>query len=420
MLDYIRKSPTCFHAVKTLEEMLSAKGYEKLAEGGWQLKKGGRYYTVRNGSSLIAFRVPEAAPHSFMLTAAHTDSPCFRLRDNCALGGDYSRLLVERYGGMINAPWTDRPLSIAGRVLVRTENGIESRLIDFEKPVALIPNLAIHLNRDANNGLKYDTANELFPLYGGKNADFKADLAELLGCEKGDILASDLFVYNPQPGVVWGSEGEFVSSPRLDDLACVWACAKGFLESSENDAVPVLCAFDNEEIGSDTKQGAGSMFLPDTLNAICESLGITQAEYRHMLTQSMMLSCDNGHARHPNRPDMADKNEAPVLNGGVVIKHSVRYTTDAVSSAVFSEICRKADVGVQHYSNRPDQMGGSTLGNIANTKTGVSTVDIGIAQLAMHSAFETAGSRDVDAFVKAVAAFYSSTLTVENGKVEIK
>ena len=233
MLEYIKKSPTCFHAVKTLEERLCSEGYEKLAEGGWQLKEGGKYYTVRNGSSLIAFRVPHGKPHSFMLSAAHTDSPCFRLRDNCALGGDYSRLLVERYGGMINAPWADRPLSIAGRVLIRTECGVETRLADFEKAVAIIPNLAIHLNRDANNAMKYDAANELFPLYGGKDADFKDDLAALLGCEKEDILASDLFVYNPQPGLVWGPGGEFISSPRLDDLACVWACTEGFLSGRQ-------------------------------------------------------------------------------------------------------------------------------------------------------------------------------------------
>ena len=419
MLHYIKKSPTCFHAVVSLEQILLENGYSRLPEGGWELVPGGKYYTTRSGSSLIAFRVPAEAPTGFMLTASHTDSPCFRVRDHADLPGTYARLSVERYGGMLNAPWADRPLSIAGRVLVRSGSRVETRLVDFEKPMVLIPNLAIHLNREANNGQKYDAARELFPLYGGKDASFKTELARKLGCEETDILATDLFVYNPEQGVVWGPEGEFVSSPRLDDLACVYACVQGFLLAKETTAIPVFCAFDNEEIGSETKQGAASMFLPDTLQAICEALKLNPAQYRTMLTSSMMLSCDNGHALHPNRPDMADQKEAPVLNGGVVIKHSVRYATDGVSCAVFSEICNRAGVQVQHYSNRPDQAGGSTLGNIANTKTGVSTVDIGMAQLAMHSSFETAGSRDVDAFIRAVSAFHSVSLRAEQDAVII-
>jgi aspartyl aminopeptidase len=257
------------------------------------------------------------------------------------------------------------------------------------------------------------------PLYGKQGTGFQTELAAKLSCAEEDILATDLFVYNPEAGIVWGPEGEFVSAPRLDDLACVFSCAQGFLMAQERDAIPVLCVFDNEEIGSGTKQGAESMFLPDTLWAICEALGLSQADYRRMLTQSMMLSCDNGHGLHPNHPELADANEAPILNGGVVIKHSPRYATDGLSTAVFAEICRRANVPVQHYSNRPDQMGGSTLGNIVNTKVGVSTVDIGLAQLAMHSCYETAGSADVNAMIRAVCAFYSTALSVEGGAVTI-
>ena len=420
LLHYIRKSPTCFHAVSRLEEILRENGYICLPEGGWELIPGGKYYTTRSGSSLIAFRIPEKTPTGFMLTASHTDSPCFRIRDHADLPGTYTRLSVERYGGMLNAPWLDRPLSIAGRVLVRNDSRVETRLVDFEKPMVLIPNLAIHLNREANNNLKYDAARELFPLYGEKGSDFRSELAVKLQCAAEDILATDLFVYNPEQGVIWGPGSEFVSAPRLDDLACVYACVQGFLLAKPTSAIPMFCAFDHEEIGSETKQGAASMFLPDTLQAICEALGMTAADRRRMLTRSMMLSCDNGHALHPNRPELADQNEAPVLNGGVVIKHSVRYATDGVACAVFSEICRRANVPVQHYSNRPDQAGGSTLGNIANTKTGVSTVDIGMAQLAMHSSFETAGSRDVDRFIRAAAAFYGTSLETEQDAVIIR
>ena len=419
LLHYIKKSPDCFHAVDNLVKMLEAEGYVRLNEGGWELERGGKYYTTRSGSALIAFRVPGETPAGFLMTGSHSDSPCFRVRDHAELSGAYTRLLVERYGGGINASWVDRPLSIAGRVLVKQDNRIESRLVDLEKDMVLIPNVAIHLNREVNNGAKYDPARDLVPLYGGPDAkgSFRKELAVGAGCAPEEILATDLFVYNNQNGIVWGPEGEFISAPRLDDLACVFVCAQGFLMARERNFIPVLAVFDNEEIGSGTKQGAESMFLPDTLQAICEALGMTCADYRRMLTQSMMLSCDNGHGLHPNHPELADSKEAPVLNGGVIIKHSPRYATDGVSAAVFAEICARANVPVQHYSNRPDQMGGSTLGNIANTKVGVSTVDIGMAQLAMHSCFETAGSKDVDAMIRAVKAFHETRLTVENGAV---
>jgi len=421
MLSYIKNSPDCFHAVRSLEQMLRTEGYVRLEEGEWSLEKGGKYYTVRNGSSLIAFRIPMETPVGLMMTASHSDSPCFRIRDHAELKGAYTRLSCERYGGMLNATWLDRPLSVAGRVLVRTAQGVESRLVDLEKDAVLIPNVAIHLNREANSGLKLDPARDLQPLYGGKEASgsFRRQIAEAAGCCEEDILATDLFVYNNQPGTVWGPEGEFVSAPRLDDLACVFACAQAFLLAKNTAAIPVLGVFDNEEIGSETKQGAASMFLPDTLRAIREALGLTEAQGRSLLGSSMLLSCDNGHGLHPSHPELADANEAPVLGGGVVIKHSPRYATDGMSCAVFSEICRKAGVPVQHYSNRPDQAGGSTLGNIANTKTGVSTVDIGMAQLAMHSCFETAASADVDSLIRGVAAFYGTVLSAHQDAVSI-
>ena len=409
MVHFIEKCPTCFHAVQAVADILKENGFTPMKEME-NLQPGGSYYTVRGGSSLIAFRLPKEAPTGFRLTASHSDSPCFRIRDNSDLEGAYARLSTERYGGMLNAPWLDRPLSIAGRVLVRKDGKVQSQLVDFEKPMTIIPNVAIHLNREANKALTYDAARDLFPLYGGKGASFRKDLAEKLCCQEADILATDLFVYNPQQGVVWGPESEFVSAPRLDDLSCVYGCLQGLLLAQEPKAIAVMGIFDHEEIGSETKQGAASTFLPDTLQAIAKALG---ADWGKLLNGSMMLSCDNGHGLHPNRPDLADRTEAPVLNGGVIIKHSARYATDGLSCAVFSEICRKAGVPVQHYSNRPDQAGGSTLGNIANTKTGMAAVDIGLAQLAMHSCYETAGSMDVAHLTRAVQAFYEAKLTVE-------
>ena len=413
MLHFIEKCPTCFHAVQTTAKILEENGFSRLQKIE-NLQPGGSYYTVRDGSSLIAFRIPKNKPVGFLLTASHGDSPCFRIRDNCDLDGNYARISAERYGGMLNAPWLDRPLSIAGRVMVKEGDTIKTRLVDFENPMALIPNVAIHMNREANKSLSYDTARDLFPLYGGKNASFRKDLAKKLGCLEQDILATDLFVYNPQKGLVWGAEDAFVSAPRLDDLACVYGCLQGLLLAEDPKAIAVMGLFDHEEIGSETKQGAASGFLAEVLDAICAALEVDGEEMRK---NSMLLSCDNGHALHPNRPDLSDRTEAPVMNGGVVIKHSARYATDGVSCAVFSEICRRAGVPVQHYSNRPDQAGGSTLGNIANTKLGMTAVDIGMAQLAMHSCFETAGREDVSYLIRAIEAFYKTALTVNDDGV---
>ena len=417
MLHFIEKSPTCFHAVQNAAEMLEREGYVNLKEEYTALLPGGKYYVTRNGSAIIAFRIPEGTSKGFVVAASHSDSPCFRLRDHAELNGAYVRLSVERYGGMINASWVDRPLSIAGRLLIRRDGAICQKTVDFQKDTVLIPNLAIHLNREMNSGLNYDPKTDLVPLYGLGEAkgSFRKELAALADCAEEDILASDLFVYNNQRGTVWGPAGEFVSAPRLDDLACVYTTLQAFLDCDAKN-IPVFAVFDNEEIGSGTKQGAGSEFLADVLRHICESRSM---DYRKALACSMMLSCDNGHGLHPNHPELADRTEAPVLGGGVIVKHSPRYATDGVSTAVFCEICKKASVPVQHYSNRPDQAGGATLGNIANTKTAMLTADIGMAQLAMHSSFETAACADVSHMIRAVQAVYETALTVEEHSVKL-
>ncbi len=419
MLQFIKKSPDCFHAVEVLTQILRQEGYTCLEPGAWKTEPGGKYYTVRNGSSLIAFRIPAAPMNGFRMTASHSDSPCFRIRDWVQKGKHYTGLLCERYGGMLNATWMDRPLSVSGRVVVRKGSRIETRLVDLEKDCVLIPSVAIHLNREANTDLKLDPARDLQPLFGGADAGekFKELLAESAGSRAEDMLSTELFVYNNQPGSVWGPDGEFVSAPRLDDLACVYASLQGFLMAQETDTVPVLGVFDNEEIGSETKQGAASDFLQETLSAICREQNL---DLSAMLANSFMLSCDNGHALHPNRPELADAKQAPVLGGGVVIKHSPRYATDGLSAALMEELCRKAGVSVQHYANRPDQAGGSTLGNIANTKVGVLTADIGMAQLAMHSCYETAGSRDVEAMIRGIQAAYESSFRVEGTAVSFE
>ncbi|MDD6159635.1 MAG: M18 family aminopeptidase [Oscillospiraceae bacterium] len=412
LLDYIAASPTAYHAVAHTAELLEKAGYTALCESGhWALRPGGKYYVMRNGSSLIAFRVPHGEYSGFMMTAAHCDSPCFKVKENGELADEhYVRLSTERYGGMLCASWMDRPLALAGRVVVRTGDGFAVRLVDLKDCSVLIPNVAIHMNREANDGMKYNAAVDMLPLYGasGAKGSLRQRLAACAGVEEKEILATDLFVYNPQAGCVWNG---FVSAPRLDDLQCAFAALTGFMEAEESGAVPVYCLFDNEEVGSQTKQGAASTFLRDVL---CRIAGGDEALRAHT-ANSFMVSCDNAHAVHPNHPEYQDRNHAVYMNGGVVIKYNAnqRYTSDAVSAALFRLVCEQAGVPVQQYANRADLPGGSTLGNIANTQVSLNTVDIGLPQLAMHSAYETAGAEDTEHMVCALRAFYGKSLRME-------
>ena len=407
LFSYIAACPTAFQAAAHTAALLEAEGYRPLRETEeWMLEPGGRYYVTRNGSSLIAFRLPKGRPVGFMMTAAHGDSPTFKIKENAELTGENeTRLSVEGYGGMLCASWMDRPLSVAGRAMVRTENGVAMRLIDLHDDLALIPTVAIHMNRDANNGAKYNFAVDMQPLYGEKGG-FHRRIAEAAGVAEEDLLTPDLFLYTPQPGVEWG---DYISAPRLDDLQCAFAALQGFLTAGESQSAAVYCLFDNEEVGSQTKQGAASTFLRETLERICDALGLT---LRTMAAGSFLLSCDNAHAVHPNHPEYADKNHAVRMNGGVVIKYnaSQRYTTDAVSAALFQTVCEAAGVPFQRYANRPDMAGGSTLGSIANTQVSLNMADIGLAQLAMHSAFETAGAEDTAHMVQALKTFFGMTL----------
>ncbi len=416
LFDYIAACPTPYHAAAHTGRLLEQAGYIRLSEGGrWQLETGNGYYVTRNGSSLLAFRLPEREFSGYMIAAAHCDSPCLKIRENAALrDGAYVRLSTEKYGGMLCASWLDRPLSVAGRVMVRTADGTAVRLVDLGDPAALIPSVAIHMNRKANDGMAYNPAVDMLPLYSADRAcDFRARIAEAAGISGQEILASDLFVYNPQPGVQWDA---FISAPRLDDLQCAFAALTAFLQAQPGGSVPVLCLFDNEEVGSQTKQGAASTFLADTLVRIGSCCGLDGAEHRRRIANSFLVSCDNAHAVHPNHPEYADKNHAPQMNGGVVLKYNAaqRYTTDAASAALLRLICREAQVPVQEYANRADLPGGSTLGNISNTQVSLNAADVGLAQLAMHSAFETAGSADTQYLARALEVFYGKTLQMND------
>ena len=326
----------------------------------------------------------------------------------------YLRLNTEGYGGLLCAPWLDRPLPGAGRAPVQKGDTIETRLVYVDRDLLMIPNVAIHMNREANNGYKYDLKCDMVPLLGlGKSKGaFKAAVAQAAACAPADILGWDLVLAPRQKGLIWGMENEFISSPRLDDLQCAYGCFQGFLTAADSDSVPVFALLDNEEVGSRTKQGADSTFLSDLVDRICAALGRDRAT---AVANSFLVSADNAHAVHPNHPEYADPTHRPAMNNGLVIKHGSRYATDGAAQAVFAALCRKAGVPVQQFFNRSDLAGGGTLGNIANAHVSMNTVDIGLPQLAMHSCFETAGVKDTDYLIQAMAAYYSATFREENG-----
>ena len=418
LCDFLDASPSVYHAAANVASMLDAAGFVRLSEGDkWTLQKGGKYYFTRGGSAVMAFRVPEVDPKGFLMTASHCDRPTFKVKENPELTGTYTRLAVERYGGMIMSSWLDRPLSIAGRALVETDSGIESRLVNIDRDLLMIPSVAIHMDRTVNDGKKWNPAVDMLPLLGGKDSAGKLDklLEEAAG---GKVLGSDLYLYIRQKAALWGMDEEYISSAALDDLECVWGCTRGFLAAQGSGAVSVLCVFDSEEVGSNSVQGAASTILSDTLIRISEALGL---DLRQELSRSFLVSADNAHAVHPNHPEYADPKNAPVLGGGVVLKFnaSQRYTTDGVSAAIFRKVCGKAEVPVQTFFNRADLMGGSTLGHISLTQVSVPTADIGLPQLAMHSSYETAATADALYLEKAMTAFYSSTLIVGGDSIAV-
>lgn len=407
--DFLDAAHSVYHAASAIVWELEAAGYIPLSESAcWELMPGGKYYLSRNGSSVIAFRIPECVPAGFMLSASHSDRPGFRVKENGELTGKYTRLAVEPYGGMIMSTWLDRPLSVAGRVSVQTDTGIENRLIDIDRDLMLIPNVAIHMNRQVNEGYKWNPAVDMLPFMGGEAAreQFWSMIEKEAG---GKLLGHDLYLYVRQQACLWGIEQEYISGPALDDLACAWCCTRGFLDSEESGAVPVLCVFDSEEVGSATQQGAGSRLLEVTLQRICRAM---DWDADRMLAQSFMISADNAHALHPNHPEYSDAANAPVMNGGIVLKHNadMRYTTDGVSAAVMRRVCQLAHVPVQTYYNRADLKGGATLGYVSMGHVSVPSVDIGLPQLAMHSCYETVGAQDVVYLMDAMCAYYSCTL----------
>ncbi len=412
-LTFAEQSPTAFHAAVNLAAILQEKGYLELRETDpWLVDAGGKYYVLRNDSALIAFAVPDTGFASFRIAAAHGDSPAFKLKEHFEDKTEsYVRINTEKYGGMIMSTWMDRPLSVAGRLAVREGDRVASRLVNLDRDALLIPNMPIHFNREINSGYSYDAQMDMMALYGDENSTggLMKEIAAAAGVEPEAVLGHDLFLYSRQSASIWGAEDAYFSCGRIDDLECAFAAVMAMGESASRDAVNVCAVFDNEEVGSGSRQGADSGFLYDTLTRLGFALGASDGEIRAAMAGSFMVSADNAHAVHPNHPEKFDKQNRPYMNKGIVIKHNanLKYTTDALASAHFALICEKAGVPVQHFANRSDIAGGSTLGHISGTHVSVECVDIGLAQLAMHSVYETAGTKDLPMLVAALKEMWS-------------
>ncbi len=417
LLNFIENSPTAYQAVDTAAKILDKQGFIRLgAQEAWELTPGQGYYTVQNGTSIIAFCMPEKTVEGIMLAASHSDSPTFKLKASCeADTGEYIKLNTERYGGMILSSWLDKPLSLAGRLVVKGGDCIKTVNVKVDRDLLLIPNVAIHQNRKHNDGFVFNAQTDMMPLFGMSSAKgtLLSQVAEAAGVKGEDVVGSDLYLYNRTPATIWGADDAFFSAPRIDNLMCAYGTLMGFLQAkTAENTLQVWSCFDNEETGSRTKQGAGALWMRDVLERVC---GAQDVDLRCVLPASMMLSADNAHAKHPNHPEMSDAQNAPRMGGGVVIKAnaSQSYATDGISCALFSEMCKSAGVPTQSFANRSDAPGGSTLGSIADTLLPVNTVDIGMAQLAMHSSYETAACADNAHLVNASRAFFETAIKLD-------
>ena len=419
LFDFLNAGVSAFHSTAAAVKILEENGYQNCPESAaWELVPGGRYYTTRNGSAVLAWRMPKGELTGWHVTASHSDSPTWRIKQlDGGKDAVFAKAETEGYGGMIMPTWLDRPLSVAGRILVRTENGIRSLLVHPDRALAVIPNLCIHFSHDLNNGMKYNPQVDLQPIFGAAGTTLREVLAEEAGVKGEDILDSDLVLCTREQAERVGLKGEYFMSGRIDDLECAYTTLWGFLQGrgEEEGRGDMWVMFDNEEVGSSSRQGAQGTLMANVLARVEEKLGVTREQSIRACTNSLLLSADNGHAVHPNFTEKADPENRPYLNGGVVIKlnASQKYTTTGLTWGLFRSICRRAGVPVQIFANRADEPGGSTLGNLLSHAVSIPMVDIGMAQLAMHSAVETAGSRDPAYLSQACAAFFSAPLHPE-------
>lgn len=418
MMKFIDESVTAFNATNNLKKELLKNKYEELDEKKeYKILKGHKYFVTRNSTSIIAFNVGKKLDDpSLQIAASHSDCPTFKIKPQAFIfDNNYLRLNTEVYGGAIYYPWLDRALSIAGRVIVKTNKSLKTIIYKDEEPFCVIPSVAIHQNRDVNKGIELNPQIDLLPLVSLEKGDMNDFLAKQLKVKKEDIKGFDLYLYPMDKAFNWGLKKEFISSFHIDNLECAYTSFKAFLNNFNDNNINVYCCFDNEEVGSLTRQGADSDFLQSTLNRVCKALKL---DYYSLVSSGMLLSCDNGHALHPNHPEKADPVNRPLINKGVVIKYNANqsYTSDGLTSAIFKNLLDSKKIPYQYFANRSDSKGGSTLGNLSNGHVSILSIDIGLAQLAMHSPMETAGVKDIEYMIQAIKEFYKAHLSI-NGDI---
>ena len=412
LVKFLDESPTAFCAVSSIRKRLEEKGYQRL--GNEKIEKGKKYYLVRNDSSIIAFNVGERLNDpSLHITASHTDSPLFKLKPQPLIKEKGSvRFNIETYGGMLLRPWFDRPLKLAGRVIVNKDDKLCNVIFDGKEPLCMIPSMAPHLNRTREEG-KIEVGKEMYPIITlGEDFDLNEYLSSKLDCDKDEILGFDLYVVPCEKGYVWGKDEEFFTSNHIDNLECAYTTLMGFIDNFNDNNINIYCSFDNEEVGSRTRQGADSDLLQGILSRLCKDLDLDE---QRLVEKGMMLSCDNAHALHPNYADLYDPNNAPIMNEGVVIKYnaSQSYTTDSLSGALLKTILKRNEIPWQVFANKTGTRGGGTLGNISTSHVSIMSADIGLGQWAMHSPIETAGSKDVEYMITLIKAFYQSHIDID-------
>lgn len=418
LCEFLNDGRTSYNATDKIAEILNKEDFIELDERkDFNIELGHNYYVKRNGSSIIAFKIPEKLDRqSFLMTLSHSDCPSLKLKPNAIIkNGKYVRLNVEVYGGPILASWLDRPLSMAGRVIIKREDGLQAINVDFKKPICIIPNVAIHMNPSINKGYDYNPQVDLLPLC-KEDFDLNQMIAEHLSINKEDVLNFDLFLYPLVEAMIWD---DYISSHHLDDLSSSFTSLMAFINAKDVKHINLYACFDNEEVGSLTRQGAASDFLNLILRKISEELNFN---YERAIANSISLSCDNAHAAHPNHPEKADETNRPYMNAGIVIKHNANqsYTSDSLGSAIFTQILDKAKVPYQYFTNRSDMRGGSTLGNISNAQVSLLSIDIGMAQLAMHSSYETQGIKDIQYMIDGIKAFYEAEISFDGGHIQIE
>lgn len=424
LMNFIDQTPNAYFCVNNLKNILIQNGYEELYENEeWNnLKQNGKYFVIRNDSSIIAFKMCNQNPKGgFHIVSAHADSPMFTIKPNPEIFDNmYLKLNINGYGGMINYTWLDRPLSLAGRVVTLTNGIYETKLVNIPEDLLVIPSQAIHINREANTKLELNPQTDMLPVLSLSNEkNLETILREHLesqGIYIDQICDYDLNLYTRDTAKIVGLNHEFILAPRLDDLSSVFPAVNAFMESDNQSSVPVFCVFNNEEIGSLSLQGANSPFLMNILSRISTAFHIPTMV---ALRNSIAISADNAHAVHPNAPLKSDPTNKILLNKGVVIKHHINYTTDALSSTLFKAICKKAKVPYQDFACRADMKCGSTLGKISQSQVDVHSLDIGLPQLAMHSAVETIGTNDILYLYQSLLAFYNTTFFIEKNQIQL-